>query len=153
VSLVRVTTADEMHSAVDEAFPDADVTIMAAAVADFKPVNPRDSKIKKRQGLAEIRLEPTPDILAALGRRKGSGQVLVGFAAEDRDLVPRAQEKLVQKNLDLIIANDISLPDAGFDSDTNQVTLIHRSGSIHPLPRGDKRWIAQRIMDYIDGMT
>jgi len=152
VSLVQVTTADEMLSAVDEAFPDAEVTIMAAAVADFKPVKPRDSKIKKQQGLAEIRLEPTPDILAALGKRKGSGQLLVGFAAEDRDIIPHAREKMVQKNLDLVIANDISLPDAGFDSDMNQVTLIHRSGSIHSLTKGDKRWIAERIMDYIEGM-
>ena len=153
ISMVRVTTADEMLSAVNEAFPDAEVTIMAAAVSDFKPITQRDSKIKKRQGFTEIRLEPTPDILAALGKRKGSGQILVGFAAEDHDLIPQAREKMVQKNLDLIIANDISLTDAGFDSNTNQVTLIHRSATLHPLTKGDKRWVAERIMDYIEGMA
>ncbi|MGA1796625.1 MAG: bifunctional phosphopantothenoylcysteine decarboxylase/phosphopantothenate--cysteine ligase CoaBC [bacterium] len=152
VSLVKVTTADEMLSAVNEAFPDAEFVIMAAAVADFKPVAQRDSKIKKQHGFTELCLEPTPDILATMGKRKRPGQVLVGFAAEDRDLIPHAREKMVQKNLDLIVANDISLPDAGFDSDMNQVTLVHRSGTLHPLPKGDKRWIAERIMDYIEGM-
>ncbi|MGA1843536.1 MAG: bifunctional phosphopantothenoylcysteine decarboxylase/phosphopantothenate--cysteine ligase CoaBC [bacterium] len=153
VSVVKVTTADEMLSAVNEAFSDAEITIMAAGVADFKPVTQKDTKIKKRERFTEIRLEPTTDILAAMGKRKGSGQILVGFAAEDRDLIPNAREKMVQKNLDLIIANDISRPDAGFDSDTNQVTLVHRSGTVHPLPKGDKRWVAERIMDYIEGMA
>ena len=117
-----------MQSAVEQLAPTSDVVVMAAAVADFRPKVAEVGKIKKDSGVPEIVLEPTPDILAALGARKRPGQILVGFAAETSDLLANAEMKLRRKNLDLIVANDVSAPDVGFQHDTNAVTLLRADG-------------------------
>src|SRR6185369_5123390 len=123
VEAVSVETAAEMEAAVLER-ADADVVIMAAAVADFRPVAAADHKLKKDHGVPTIVLEPTPDILAGLGRAKRPGQVLVGFAAETDDLLANAQRKLTGKHLDLLVANDVLAPGAGFHYDTNEVIIL-----------------------------
>ena len=115
---------------------------MAAAVADFRPKAVADEKLKKRDGLPEIVLEPTPDILAALGERKQPGQVLVGFAAETERLREHAAEKLAAKRVDLMVANDVSAPDAGFEVDTNRAILLDSSGSVEETPLLSKAALA-----------
>ena len=107
----------------------ADIIVMAAAVADFRPKRAETGKIKKDNGVPEIVLEPTPDILAGLGAAKRPDQTLVGFAAETDDLLANAQGKLRRKNLDLIVANDVSAPGVGFQHDTNAVTLLRADGA------------------------
>ncbi|HEX4775435.1 MAG TPA: bifunctional phosphopantothenoylcysteine decarboxylase/phosphopantothenate--cysteine ligase CoaBC, partial [Acidimicrobiia bacterium] len=119
VDVVRVETADEMAAAVLDRYDGVDVVVMAAAVADFRPKAVAGEKLKKREGVPEIVLEPTPDILAALGERK-AGQVLVGFAAETERVREHATEKLRVKRVDLMVANDVGVPDAGFEVDTNR---------------------------------
>ena len=116
VDVVPVVSAQSMHDAIVSRFDDTDVVVMAAAVADFRPKVVAGDKLKKADGAPEIVLEPTPDILAELGAAK-RGQVLVGFAAETVDVVAHAREKLVRKNADLLVANDVSAPDAGFEAD------------------------------------
>ncbi|HEX3089907.1 MAG TPA: phosphopantothenoylcysteine decarboxylase, partial [Ilumatobacteraceae bacterium] len=121
----------------------------AAAVADFRPKVAEAGKIKKDGGVPDIVLEPTPDILAALGERKLPGQILVGFAAETSDLVANAQSKLQRKNLDLIVANDVSAPEVGFQHDTNAVTLLLRDGTTTVVPLTDKRSVARAILQCV----
>ena len=145
----RVETAAEMQAAMNALAPDADVVIMAAAVADFRPVAAAAGKIKKHGGVPQIVLESTPDILAALGAAKPSGQVLVGFAAETADLVANAQAKLCAKRLDLIVANDVSAPGVGFQHDTNAVTLLHAVGGSITIELSDKRHIARAVLDSV----
>jgi phosphopantothenoylcysteine decarboxylase / phosphopantothenate---cysteine ligase len=123
--------------------------VMAAAVADFRPVQAATGKIKKDGGVPQVVLEPTPDILAGLGARKRSGQVLVGFAAETSDLVANAQSKLRRKNLDLIVANDVSAPGVGFQHDTNEVTVVAADGSITRIALADKSTIAAAVLDSV----
>jgi phosphopantothenoylcysteine decarboxylase / phosphopantothenate---cysteine ligase len=148
-SVRRVETAAEMQAAIDEIAGGADVVIMAAAVADFRPKRAESGKIKKDGGIPDIVLEPTPDILAALGARKRAGQVLVGFAAETSDLLVNAAAKLDRKNLDLIVANDVSAPGVGFQHDTNAVTLLHRSGARTVVDLADKRTVARAVVDSV----
>ena len=128
VSVVPVTTAAQMRDAMTSAAPSASIVIMAAAVADFRPAAVADDKIKKADGVPEIQLERTDDILAGLGASKVDGQVVVGFAAETSDVVANATSKLERKQVDLIVANDVSAPDAGFAHETNTVTIVSRSG-------------------------
>lgn len=152
VRLVRVETAAQMQAALDSEAPTADVVVMAAAVADFRPVAPETGKIKKAAGPPRIELEPTPDLLAALGARKPAGQVLVGFAAETADLVEHATAKLLRKNLDLIVANDVSRPGVGFQHDTNAVTLLRAAGDrveSTVIDIADKRTIARAVLDAV----
>ncbi len=149
VEVVRVATALELESEVVPRAPDCDVIVMAAAVADFRPKAPAGGKIKKEDGLPEIILEPTHDFLVDLGRAKPAGQVLVGFAAETDDLVANAEDKLRRKRLDLIVANDVSLPGAGFDHDTNQVILLHAGGEVQDVPMSDKREVARAVLDAV----
>ncbi|MGH9180009.1 MAG: phosphopantothenoylcysteine decarboxylase, partial [Acidimicrobiales bacterium] len=151
VAVVRVETAAEMERAVLEAAGTADVVVMAAAVADFRPKAPAGHKLKKADGVPDVVLEPTTDILAALGRAKRPGQVLVGFAAEtsDAELVAAATEKLRAKHLDLVVANDVSAPDAGFDADTNRVVLVTADGSEQTVPLSDKRAVARAVLDAV----
>lgn len=125
VERIGVDTAEEMAAAVWARATDADVVLMAAAVADFRPKAPASGKLKKRDGVPEIVLEPTPDILASLGERKPPGQILVGFAAETDDLIGNAAAKLTAKNVDLMVANDVSAGDAGFEVDTNRAILLY----------------------------
>jgi phosphopantothenoylcysteine decarboxylase / phosphopantothenate---cysteine ligase len=125
------------------------VIVMAAAVADFRPVSAVEGKIKKDGGIPQIVLEPTPDILAGLGAAKRSGQVLVGFAAETSDLMANAESKLRRKNLDLIVANDVSAPGVGFQHETNAVTILHADGRVVAVPLADKRAVAAAVVDSV----
>jgi phosphopantothenoylcysteine decarboxylase/phosphopantothenate--cysteine ligase len=147
--VVRVDTAAEMAAAVDAAAESADVVVMAAAVADFRPAATADRKLKKRDGVPEIVLEPTADILAGLGARKRPGQTLVGFAAETDDLRKNAASKLAAKGADLVVANDVTAPGAGFEHDTNKVTLLFADGSAAEVPLADKRAVARQVFDAI----
>jgi phosphopantothenoylcysteine decarboxylase/phosphopantothenate--cysteine ligase len=147
--LVAVETAAEMESAVVAEAAGADVVIMAAAVADFRPAAPAPSKLKKHGGPPTITLEPTPDILAGLGRTKRPGQVLVGFAAETEDLVDNAAAKLERKHLDLVVGNDVSAPGAGFGHDTNAVVIVSASGVVRSVPVSDKRAVARAVLDEV----
>jgi phosphopantothenoylcysteine decarboxylase/phosphopantothenate--cysteine ligase len=152
VEVVRVRRAAEMHNAVQAAASEADVIVMAAAVADYAPAEGAQAgKIEKRDGLLELHLVPTRDILAELGHRRGSAPrpVLIGFAAESGDPVARGREKLRRKAVDMIVANDITRPDAGFDSETNAATLISADGD-EDFPLGPKTELASRILDHAE---
>ncbi len=152
-ALVRIRSAAEMHEAVMRLAADADVVIMAAAVADYAPVHRATGKIAKGDGPITLTLERTRDILADLGSmRAGLGTsrpVLVGFAAETDDVVGRAAEKRARKNVDLIVANDVSLPDRGFDVETNAVTLVDASGE-QAVPLQSKDRVALAILDRVE---
>jgi len=122
--------------------------VMAAAVADFRPKAPTDEKLKKTDGVPELHLEPTPDILAALGATRRD-QVLVGFAAETTQLREHAAAKLAAKHLDLVVANDVSAPDGGFEVDTNRAILLDSSGSTEELPLMPKAALAGAVLDRV----
>jgi phosphopantothenoylcysteine decarboxylase/phosphopantothenate--cysteine ligase len=154
--LVRVRSAAEMHAAVMTAAPRADVVIMAAAVADYTPAEPSPRKIAKGEGPATLTLRRTPDILADLGRlasRAAAGTpVLVGFAAETGDAVARAREKRAQKRVDLMVANDVSRSDAGFDVDTNAVTIVGAEDE-RAVPLQSKAGVAAAILDRVEALV
>jgi phosphopantothenoylcysteine decarboxylase/phosphopantothenate--cysteine ligase len=145
---VRVQTAAEMEQAVLARSDGCDVVVMAAAVADFRPVSAAGQKIKKDDGIPEIVLEPTTDILAALGARKRPGQTIVGFAAETNDLERNARVKLTRKRADLIVANDVSAPGAGFEHDTNAVVIVSHT-STTTVALSDKREVARAVVDAV----
>jgi phosphopantothenoylcysteine decarboxylase/phosphopantothenate--cysteine ligase len=149
IDVVRVNTAAEMEHAVLSRADDAELIVMAAAVADFRPVKVADSKIKKAGGLPDVVLEPTADILAALGAQRRPGQTIVGFAAETDDLRANATEKLARKGIDLIVANDVSAPGVGFEHDTNAVVILDSAGGARDVPLTDKRAIARAILDAV----
>ncbi len=149
IDVVRVDTAAEMEHAVLSRSDEADVVVMAAAVADFRPVEPAAGKIKKADGVPAVVLEPTVDILAALGSRRRPGQTTVGFAAETDDLRSNAAEKLARKGVDLIVANDVSAPGVGFEHDTNAVVILGADGVVVDVPLTDKRAIARAILDAV----
>lgn len=144
----RVQTAAEMHDAVMSNAPEADVVVMAAAVADFTPVSVRDDKIKKADGVPTIELEPTVDILAELGSIKPDHQTLVGFAAETSDLVASSKAKRDAKGADLLVANDVGAEGVGFEHDTNEV-LILSSGGERYVPLTDKSSVANAVLDAV----
>ncbi len=144
-TVVRVETAAQMDEAVRDAAPGADVVVMAAAVADFRPAEVAPSKLKKRDGVPELTLVPTVDILAGLGARKPPGQTVVGFAAETDQVRQNALSKLVAKGADLIVANDVTAPGAGFEHDTNQVVILDADGTEREVPLADKRAIARAV--------
>jgi phosphopantothenoylcysteine decarboxylase/phosphopantothenate--cysteine ligase len=152
VVFVPVLTSEEMQKAIVSRFSDTDVLIMAAAVADFRAARAASGKIPKADAQSEggltVVLEPTPDILMNLAARR-TGQVVVGFAAETGDLVERARRKLTVKSLDLIVANDVTEPGAGFGTDTNRVTLLDRTGRCEALPLMSKYEVANRILDAV----
>ncbi|HOO76300.1 MAG TPA: bifunctional phosphopantothenoylcysteine decarboxylase/phosphopantothenate--cysteine ligase CoaBC [bacterium] len=147
VELVKVVSARDMRAAVLRRFPETDAVIMAAAVSDFRPRAPRRSKIKKTGRGLVLDLVPNPDILAELGRRKGR-RVLIGFAAETDNLIDGARSKLNNKNLDLIVGNDISEPGSGFGSETNRVVVVGRSGEVERWPLLSKQEVAARLVEY-----
>lgn len=149
VRLINVESAAEMSKAVKAEALDADIVIMAAAVADFTPRQSCDYKIKKTSGNMTIELEATEDILLTLGKNKPEGQVLVGFAAESENLLVNAQEKMQRKNLDWIAANDISRKDSGFASDSNAVTLLSKDGKKIEIPMDSKKNIAKQIIEIV----
>jgi phosphopantothenoylcysteine decarboxylase/phosphopantothenate--cysteine ligase len=146
--VVRVETAAEMADAVLGRYPDVDVVVMAAAVADFKPKATAPEKIKKASGPPEIVLEPTVDILAELGRKKFM-QYLVGFAAETERLVEQAAAKMAAKQVDLMVANDVTAPGSGFEVDTNRAVLIAPDGTTRQLPQMPKIELADAIWDRV----
>jgi phosphopantothenoylcysteine decarboxylase/phosphopantothenate--cysteine ligase len=146
---IDVRSASEMREAVLQASHDADVLLMAAAVADFRPLRPQVEKLKRSVGVPEIKLEATEDILAeVVAQRETSGHptIVVGFAAESADLLANARVKLEAKKMSLIVANDISAQDAGFSVDTNRVTLIGASGEAEALPLMSKAEVAEHIL-------
>ncbi len=149
VRVVAVETAAEMAAAVQVEAPAADAVVMAAAVADFRPARPSGVKLKKSQGVPAIRLEPTCDILAGLGSAKTGGQVLVGFAAETDDLEANALAKMRAKNLDLIVANDVSKERVGFGHDTNEVVMFTADGVRHHVPLTTKSEAARAVLDTV----
>jgi phosphopantothenoylcysteine decarboxylase / phosphopantothenate---cysteine ligase len=149
IETVRVESAQEMHDAVMARAAGADVVVMAAAVADFRPKAPSPEKIKKADGVPEIVLEPTTDILAALGRAKRPGQVIVGFAAETERLRENAAAKLASKRVDLMVANDVSAPDAGFEVDTNRAVLLGPDGRAEETPLLSKEQLAGLVLDRV----
>jgi len=151
--LVRVRTAAEMHRAVMEQAREADVIIMAAAVADYTPTEVASEKIAKDDDERIVRLTRTVDILAELGRMRASNDrpLLVGFAAETGDVIARARAKRQIKRVDLIVANDVSRSDAGFESDTNVVTLVTEDGE-QPVPLQSKAGVARVILDRVESM-
>jgi phosphopantothenoylcysteine decarboxylase/phosphopantothenate--cysteine ligase len=149
VEIVPVETAAEMEAAMTTAANRCDVVVMAAAVADFRPKEAAEGKLKKRDGTPEIILEPTPDILAGLGASKRDGQVLVGFAAETDDLVANAAAKLEAKRLDLIVANDVGAAGVGFGHDTNAVTMLWPGAEPVEIDLTTKRDVARAVIDTI----
>jgi phosphopantothenoylcysteine decarboxylase / phosphopantothenate---cysteine ligase len=143
--VVRVTTAEEMRSAVLDAMRDADALVMAAAVADFRPQEPAEAKLKKEQGPPEIRLVPTPDILAELG--SAGEAVLVGFAAETDDVEEAGRQKLRGKGLQLLVANEVGREGTGFGSDTNRAAILAADGADVSMREWTKRELASAICD------
>jgi phosphopantothenoylcysteine decarboxylase/phosphopantothenate--cysteine ligase len=151
-TLVHVKSAEEMHDAVLEQITDAHALIMAAAVADFHPKNTVSEKIKKGSGFGSIELSPTKDILKAVAEEKVSRHLdlkVIGFAAETRDLKDNAKEKLLEKKLDMIVANDVSDPQAGFGVDTNKVLLMYSDGSTEQLPMLTKDEVAEKVIKHL----
>ncbi len=147
VRRIDVESSAEMRKAVLESRADADAVIMAAAVSDYIP--PRsEGKIKKGAAEIDLRLSRGPDILMELGQSRGS-EILIGFAAETENLLDNARDKLARKNLDFIVANDISVPGIGMEAGENEVTILDREGNTHPVPRAPKEQIAGRILDHV----
>ncbi len=148
--VVRVDTAEELAAACGKEFPSADVLVMAAAVADFRPAAPAQDKLKKDDGTPPpIKLEPTEDILSALAAQRRPGQILVGFAAEHgADAVSYGRSKLERKGLDAVVVNDISRPDIGFDVDYNEVVILTADGERH-VARGRKVVVADAVLDEV----
>ncbi len=149
VDFVQVETAAQMRDAVLPRAPSADLILAAAAVSDYRPAERAIQKIKKGASSPALTLTANDDILAGLGREKRAGQTLVGFAAETEDLLDHARRKLESKNLDWIVANDVTVKGAGFDVDTNVVTLLARDGREITLPLLTKREVAERILDVL----
>lgn len=149
---IPVRTAEEMRRAVLEHSPQASVIIMAAAVADYRPAAASATKIRRAGDRLTLELEPTPDILAELSRAKDK-RVLIGFAAETDRVAENARAKLARKGADIIVANDVTQEGAGFDTDTNIVTLIFRDGREIPLPKLTKLEVANRILDHALALT
>ena len=148
LSVVRVDTAAELEAAMAAESDKADVIVMAAAVADFRPVNVATQKLTKDQGVPEIVLEQTPDILCGLVARRRPGQVIVGFAAETEDPVARARRKREAKGVDIMVVNDVSMPGVGFDHDTNAVTIV-KEFEDREVPLSSKKVVADAVLDQV----
>jgi phosphopantothenoylcysteine decarboxylase/phosphopantothenate--cysteine ligase len=145
----RVRTTEEMAQAVFQHLEQASVVLMAAAVADFKPVTVRPGKIKKQDGVPSVELTPTTDILAEIARRRSPEQLVVGFAAEAERVIENAATKLRSKRLDMVVANDVTQEGAGFDVDTNIVTILFSDGRETRLEKMSKLEVAQRVLDEV----
>ena len=149
ITRIEVESAAEMEAAVGAASRTADVVIMAAAVADFRPKRAAERKLSKEDGVPDLVLEPTPDILMGLVERRPPGQVLVGFAAETNDVIDRGRKKLQRKGVDLLVVNDVSAPGAGFDHDTNAVTILGADGSTTEIALTSKDAVANAVLDRV----
>jgi len=150
VRLRRVETTQELEEAVREELPAADVLVMAAAPADFRPSDPSDSKRARNDGALAIPMEPTVDILSATRAERRPGSVMVGFALETGDALAKGRAKLERKDLDLIVVNDALERGAGFEVDTNRVALLDRDGAPQILPLQSKREVAEAILDAVE---
>jgi len=148
ITVIPVRTASEMRKAVMDHLPESTVIIKAAAVSDYHRANPPRQKVKKTAARLSLELDPTPDILAEVGKKKGD-RMLIGFAAETENLVEEARRKLEGKNCDMVVANLVSQEGTGFESDENEVVLVLRTGESIPVERAPKRAIAQRIFDEV----
>lgn len=149
VRVVHVVSARDMLAAVEAALPDCDALVMTAAVADWRPKVASATKLKKRDMRPVLELEPNPDILLTIKPRKAH-RIFVGFAAETNNVLSEADDKLARKGLDLIVANDVSQPDAGFEVDTNRVVFLAHAVPPCPLPLLSKLEVADRILDWIE---
>lgn len=145
--VVRAGSAEEMRAEVLKQAPEASVVIMTAAVSDYRPASQAQQKIK-RSGAMALQLEPTADILAELGRSRGRSQVLVGFAAETENILQNARKKFAAKSLDMLVVNDVSRRDIGFDSERNEVTILIGDETIE-VPESTKWEVAQRVLDHV----
>jgi phosphopantothenoylcysteine decarboxylase/phosphopantothenate--cysteine ligase len=152
VIVERVRTAEEMAEKVQSHLGETSVVLMAAAVADFRPAEFRPEKIKKQQGPLTLRLEPTRDILSEIARHRRQDQIVVGFAAETDHVVENAAAKLQTKRLDLVVANDVNQEGAGFETDTNIVTMLFADGRRKPLEKMSKLNVANRVLDEVVGL-
>lgn len=152
IRLIKIETAAQMQDAVLKEFADSDLVIKAAAVADYRSKDVAANKIKKNDEELVLVLEKNPDILLELGRRKTEHQVLVGFAAETQNLLEYAKAKLTKKNLDFIVANDVTEKGAGFNTDTNLIKLLFRDGKVESLPLQSKQQLAKIILDRAQGL-
>ncbi|MEM9136043.1 MAG: bifunctional phosphopantothenoylcysteine decarboxylase/phosphopantothenate--cysteine ligase CoaBC [Cyanobacteria bacterium P01_F01_bin.42] len=152
INMQQITTADELRQALGRQFPETDITIMAAAVGDVRPADCVHHKLPKSQMGRHLDLAPVPDLIHELSQRKADRQKLIGFAAQTGDILPPAQEKLVRKNLDAIVANPIDQSDAGFNSDHNQAVWLDRQGNQVELPLMSKLSLAHRILDLTLGL-
>ncbi|RSK29308.1 bifunctional phosphopantothenoylcysteine decarboxylase/phosphopantothenate--cysteine ligase CoaBC [Bacillus sp. HMF5848] len=148
INYIQVETAEQMYNHVHNLFEEVDIVIKTAAVADYRPKHVYEGKLKKKQGDLTIELERTKDILQSLGERK-TKQFLVGFAAETNNVLEYAHDKLVRKNLDMIVANDVSLAGAGFGGDTNIVTILTNNGDNKTLPLMSKHEVAKELLQMI----
>ena len=150
--VVHVVTAAELGSACKREFPAADVLLMSAAVADFRPATQAGRKLKKDQGVPTLELEATDDVLSGLSATRRPGQVLVGFAAEDGEgALDYARAKLQRKGLDAVVVNDISKPGVGFDATDNEVAIVTASGE-RRIPRARKDRVARAVLDEVDSL-
>jgi phosphopantothenoylcysteine decarboxylase / phosphopantothenate---cysteine ligase len=151
VTVIEVQTAAELQAAAESHFDAADVLLMSAAVADFRPANTQDAKIKKDEGVPTIELEPTTDILNALANRRRRDQTLIGFAAEHGDgAVEYGRSKLTRKHLDAVVVNDIAQPGIGFDTVENEVTIVTADDPDRHVPRARKDLVAQAVLDVVE---
>ena len=150
--VIPVTTAAEMRDAVLKEYPRCTAVIMAAAVADYHAAVVAEKKIKRGKQAIELRLEPNPDILKELGQNK-DGKWLIGFAAETEELTGNAQKKLREKNLDMVVANNVAEPGSGFDGDNNIATIVDRTGAVRALPLMSKDDLADKIFDHFLALT
>lgn len=146
VNTVNVTTALEMYSSVLDSAKDADIIIMAAAVADYRPAEVKKSKIKKSNGPEELRLVRNPDILAELGKKYAGSKTIIGFAMETENLIENAAEKCCKKHADFIVANNLKTEGAGFGTDTNVVSIVKKDGTVTDYPKMDKSELADIIL-------
>jgi phosphopantothenoylcysteine decarboxylase/phosphopantothenate--cysteine ligase len=149
INVINVTTADSMAEACLSLFPKSDIAILTAAVADFTPVSVAGNKIKKQKGDILLKLKPTIDIAAELGKMKKQNQIIVGFALETNDELENAQKKLSRKNMDFIVLNSLNDAGAGFGYDTNKITIIDRNNIIDKFELKSKEEVAQDILNKI----
>ena len=147
INIIPVTTADEMFNASIKHFPDTDMAILAAAVADFSPEFPLSRKMKRGKDEMIIKLKPTKDIAAELGRTKNESQILIGFALETNEEIENAKSKLQRKNLDFIVLNSLRDEGAGFGTDTNKITIIDKNNNIDKFELKSKREVARDIIE------
>ncbi|HQU60674.1 MAG TPA: phosphopantothenoylcysteine decarboxylase, partial [Saprospiraceae bacterium] len=152
IQTIRVETADQMHKVAVQHFPAADLAILAAAVADYRPQEASLQKIKKKSDTLNLELTKTPDIAASLGRSKKPGQLLVGFALETQNELTNAREKLEKKNFDCIVLNSLQDAGAGFNYDTNKVSILHKNNKIRNFELKSKAAVAEDILNEVEAL-